>query len=176
MIMTLSWDLSKSTVDTISFLGPDPLPASVRCCSRRQAMASVIQLVETDAQIPGAGSVSIRGADEARNTFALKKTSRAARILSPQSIWDENSLLQILRDDGIKDMHAWNIWKYLIRTPNIDISQVRLEVRNSDLMSCAHAPMPKLQATPIAFRISPGFLDVFQTCFEGSLCHSRRAW
>jgi len=113
-------------------------------------MASVIQLVETDAQIPGAGSVSIRGADEARNTFALKKTSRAARILSPQSIWDENSLLQILRDDGIKDMHAWNIWKYLIRTPNIDISQVRLEVCNS-LALCGSVLMRQCQTASHAY-------------------------
>jgi len=113
-------------------------------------MATVLVTSDRD-HVPSAAEVSIKGADEAKNTFALKKTSRAARVLNPESIWDETALLEALRADGIKDLHAWTIWKHLIRAS--DPATVNFEVCVARWCVCAAAS--KCQTNSKLDRVHP---------------------
>ena len=64
-------------------------------------------------------------ASESPPSVSVAHRMVARRRLDPVSIWDRESVLDIFHREGIKEVHADNIWCYIGRVPSTPLSQVR---------------------------------------------------
>lgn len=46
------------------------------------------------------------------------------RSLSPNSIFDQEGLLQFFRENGIKEIHAKKIWRLMMKDPSLQFSDI----------------------------------------------------